>query len=54
MTTIVTGHQPEFLPWAGYFNKIIQSDVFIIVDDVYNTPTNQDNKTRVLISNKLN
>jgi len=31
---VVAIHQPNFLPWLGYFNKIFQSQKFIILDDV--------------------
>lgn len=31
---IIAIHQPNFLPWLGYFNKIFMSDFFVILDDV--------------------
>ena len=31
---IVSIHQPNYLPWIGYFNKISRSDIFVIFDDV--------------------
>jgi hypothetical protein len=31
---IVAGHQPNYLPWLGFFDKIRCSDVFIIEDNV--------------------
>lgn len=31
---VVSIHQPNYLPWPGYFNKISRSDVFVILDTV--------------------
>lgn len=31
---IVTIHQPEHLPWLGFFHKISQVDLFVILDSV--------------------
>ena len=27
-------HQPNYLPWLGYFAKIFAADVFVFLDDV--------------------
>ena len=30
----LTAHQPAYLPWLGYFDKIISSDIYIYLDTV--------------------
>jgi hypothetical protein len=30
---LVAIHQPNFLPWLGYFEKIARADVFVFLDD---------------------
>ncbi|HRS53564.1 MAG TPA: WbqC family protein [Bacteroidales bacterium] len=34
MSVIVAIHQPNYIPWLGYFYKIIKSNVFVILDNV--------------------
>ena len=31
---IISGHQPNYLPWLGYFHKMMSCDLFVILDDV--------------------
>jgi hypothetical protein len=31
---VVSIHQPNYIPWLGYFYKIYQSDIFVFLDDV--------------------
>jgi len=35
---IITIHQPDFMPWLGFFNKVSKTDFFVILDHVSNNP----------------
>jgi hypothetical protein len=44
---IVSIHQPNFIPWLGYFYKIYKSDVFVILDNVQFTKNGFTNRNRI-------
>lgn len=43
----VTIHQPQFLPWLGYLDKIDQADAFIILDTVQFKKNEWQNRNRI-------
>lgn len=47
-------HQPETLPWVGYFNKIMNSDMFVILDNVQFKKNNYQNRNRILSHGSIN
>lgn len=44
---IISVHQPHYLPWLGYFDKIDRSDVFVILDKVQYKKREFQNRNRV-------
>jgi hypothetical protein len=44
---IVAIHQPHYLPWLRYVEKIAHSDVFVLLDDVQFTKNGWQNRTRI-------
>lgn len=44
---IVAAHQPHFLPWLGYFDKMRRADLFVIVDHVQFERQNYQNRTMI-------
>ena len=44
-------HQPNYLPWLGYFYKIYQADVFVFLDDVQYSNQGMHNYCYIKTSN---
>lgn len=40
-------HQPNYIPWLGYFYKIYKSDVFVILDDVQYSKRSYTNRNKI-------
>lgn len=45
---IVAAHQPNFIPWLGYFDKMRKADLFIVVDHVQLERQSFQNRTRIM------
>jgi hypothetical protein len=40
-------HQPNFLPWLGYFQRLVQCDIFILLDDAQYQKKGSNYESRV-------
>lgn len=47
---ILAAHQPQFMPWMGYFDKMLHSDVFVLLDNVQFKKSEWQNRNRVLMN----
>jgi hypothetical protein len=44
---IIAVHQPQYLPWLGYFDKIDRADVFVLLDNVQFKKNEWQNRNRI-------
>lgn len=47
MTKVAAIHQPNFLPWLGFFSKMAQCDVFVLLDNVQLSRGSFTNRVRI-------
>ena len=55
MGKVVAIHQPNFLPWLGFFDKLARADVFVLLDDVQFPRTSRGtwiNRVKLLVGGK--
>jgi hypothetical protein len=49
MSDVIVGiHQPNLLPWLGFFDKIAKSDIFVLLDTVQFSRGSRTNRVQVL------
>ena len=48
--TIVAIHQPEYLPWLGFFKKMMNSEIFVFLDDAQFRKKGWQNRNRIRIN----
>ena len=48
---IVSIHQPEHLPWLGFFDKLRQADVFVLLDTTQYAKDDFQNRNRIKTAN---
>jgi len=44
---IVAAHQPQYIPWLGYFDKIARCDCFVFLDCVQYKPREFQNRNKI-------
>ncbi len=44
---IAAVHQPQFMPWLGYFDKIVRSEIFVLLDNVQFKKNEFQNRNKI-------
>ena len=47
MPKIITIHQPNYLPWLGFFHKIVLSDIYVAFNDVQFEKNSFNNRNKI-------
>ena len=47
---VVTIHQPEHLPWLGFFNKMANADELVILDNVQYRKRYFQNRNKIIVN----
>ena len=50
MPVVVSIHQPNYLPWLGYFHKMSFSEIFVFLDSVQYSPKTYTNRSYVVLN----
>lgn len=46
---VIAIHQPNFLPWLGFFHKVAKADCFVFLDDVEFSKGSVTNRVRIIL-----
>jgi WbqC-like protein family len=49
---LVAIHQPNFVPWLGYFDRMIQADLFVLLDHVQFERRNYQNRCLIRLEDE--
>jgi hypothetical protein len=47
---IVAAHQPHYMPWLGYLDKLAKADLFVVMDDLQYEAQNFQNRQRLKLA----
>jgi len=50
MSLTIAAHQPNYMPWLGYFHKIARVDIFVLLDSVQYSKGSVANRNRIKTS----